>query len=46
MLNTPFLQETVTRRRSSRILYARFLYNFGKPAKKPKDDPMKFDNSL
>ena len=46
VLDTPLLQETTTRRRSSRILYAGFLYNFGKPTKKPKDDPLKFDNSL
>jgi outer membrane receptor protein involved in Fe transport len=46
VLDTPLLHEEVTRRRSARIVYVGFLYNFGKPAKKQKDDPLKFDNSL
>ncbi|MFT3782431.1 MAG: TonB-dependent receptor [Nibricoccus sp.] len=43
-LDTPALQEEITRRRSARIIYLGFLYNFGKTAKKPKDD-LQFDNS-
>ncbi len=46
VLDTPLLQEEVMRRRSSRIVYLGMIYNFGKPAKKQKDDPLKFDNSL
>jgi len=46
LLDTPLLHEEVTRRRSARIVYLGFLYNFGQPAKKTKDDPLKFDNSL
>ncbi|MDI1320275.1 MAG: outer membrane beta-barrel family protein, partial [bacterium] len=45
-LDTPLLHEETTRRRSARIVYAGLIYNFGKPAKKAKDDPLKFDNSL
>ena len=46
VLDTPLLKETVMRRRSSRIVYLGFIYNFGAPAKKNKDDSLKFDNSL
>jgi outer membrane receptor protein involved in Fe transport len=46
LLDTPLLHEEVTRRRSARIVYVGFLYNFGQPGKKPKDDPLKFDNTL
>lgn len=46
VLATPLLHEEVTRRRSARIVYAGFIYSFGAPAKKSKDDPLKFDNSL
>jgi outer membrane receptor protein involved in Fe transport len=46
LLDTPVLHEEVTRRRSARITYVGFIYNFGKPAKKPKDDALKFDNQL
>ncbi len=46
VLNTPLLHEEITRRRSARIVYLGFLYNFGQPTKKTKDDPLKFDNSL
>ncbi len=44
-VETPTLHEEITRRRSSRILYAGFTYTFGKPSKKPKED-LQFDNSL
>ena len=40
------LKEYCTRRRSSRIAYVGLIYNFGKPAKKPKKDDLQFDNSL
>ena len=46
VLDTPVLRETIVRRRSARIVYLGFIYNFGKATKKSKDDPMKFDNSL
>ena len=46
VLDTPLLHETVTRRRSARVVYLGFIYSFGAPAKKSKDDPLKFDNSL
>ena len=46
LINTPLLREDITRRRSARIIYLGFTYNFGSPAKKAKDDPLKFDNSL
>ncbi|MSU23890.1 MAG: TonB-dependent receptor [Opitutus sp.] len=44
-IDTPALHQEVTRHRSSRIFYAGVIYNFGKPAKKTKDD-LQFDNSL
>ena len=46
VLDTPALHETIVRRRSSRIIYLGFIYNFGRPAKKPKDEQLKFDNAL
>lgn len=46
MLDTPLLHQESTRRRSARIVYVGYIYNFGKPVKKSKDDPLKFDNSL
>jgi len=44
-LDTPALHEDITRRRSARIVYVGYIYNFGKPAKKPKDD-LQFDNQM
>lgn len=46
VFDTPVLREELSRRRSSRIVYLGFVYNFGQPAKKTKDDLLKFDNSL
>lgn len=46
VIDTPVLRGETLRRRSARIIYLGFIYNFGQPAKKPKDDPLKFDNSL
>lgn len=45
-IDTPVLQQEVVRRRSARIVYVGFSYTFGQPAKKAKDEPMKFDDSL
>ncbi len=45
-LDTPLLQQDVVRRRSPRIFYVGFIYNFGKTPKKPKDDGLKFDNTI
>ncbi len=46
VIDTPLLHEDLVRRRSARIVYLGFSYNFGQPGKKAKDDPLKFDNSL
>ena len=43
-IDTPELRQTATRRRSARIFNIGLIYNFGKPAKKQKDD-LQFDNS-
>ena len=45
-LDTPGLREEFVRRRSSRVIYVGFTYNFGQPSKKSKDDTLKFYNSL
>jgi outer membrane receptor protein involved in Fe transport len=45
-IDTPLLRQEVDRRRSARVVYLGMIYNFGKPVKQAKDDPMKFDNSL
>ena len=44
-LDSPGLQEDISRRRSPRIVYVGFIYHFGKRAKKAKDD-MQFDNQF
>lgn len=44
IIDTPTLHDDLTRRRSSRIVYAGFIYSFGQAAKKPKG--MDFDSSL
>ncbi len=46
LLDTPLLKEEITRRRSSRIVYLGFSYNFGQQSKKPKDETLKFDESI
>ena len=46
VIDTPILHDEITRRRSSRIVYAGFTYSFGKPGKKPKDDSLPFDNQF
>ncbi len=44
VIDTPVLHDDFTGRRSSRIFYLGFIYNFGKPEKKPKND-LEFDSS-
>lgn len=46
VINTPTLHDEITRRRSARIIYAGIVYNFGKPAKKKKDDSLQFDDKM
>lgn len=46
VINTPILHDEITRRRSARIIYAGFIYNFGKATKKKKDDSLQFDDKL
>jgi outer membrane receptor protein involved in Fe transport len=46
VVDLPTLHDESTRRRSARIIYAGFIYNFGKATKKTKDDTMQFDNQL
>jgi hypothetical protein len=46
LLDTPLLKEEITRRRSSRIIYVGLSYSFGQQSKKPKDETLKFDESL
>jgi outer membrane receptor protein involved in Fe transport len=46
IINTPTLRDDITRRRSSRIIYAGFVYSFGTSAKKRKDDALQFDNQF
>ena len=43
-IDTPLLSQTLTRRRTARVFNISLVYNFGKPAKKQKDD-LQFDNS-
>jgi outer membrane receptor protein involved in Fe transport len=43
LIDTPTLHQDATRRRTARIFYAGFIYNFGKASKKSKDD-LQFDN--
>lgn len=43
LIDTPTLHQDATRRRTARIFYAGFIYNFGKASKKTKDD-LQFDN--
>ena len=45
-IDTPTLQQDITRRRTSRIAYVGLIYSFGKPAKKPKKDDLQFDTAL
>lgn len=45
LIDTPLLYDDTTRHRNSRTLYAGFVYNFGKSAKKAKLDDFKVDDS-
>jgi hypothetical protein len=46
VIDTPVLHDYLMRRRTSRIIYAGFIYNFGSPAKTKKDDTLQYDNQL
>lgn len=46
VIDTPALYDFVTRRRTSRIFYAGFIYSFGSPSKSKKDDALQYDNQL
>ncbi|MCX6321296.1 MAG: outer membrane beta-barrel family protein [Bacteroidia bacterium] len=43
-LNTPLLYDKTIRRRSPRIIYAGFVFNFGKSNNKQKEEQLKFEN--
>ncbi len=45
-IDTPILHDDTTRRRSSRIVYAGFIYTFGAAKKRSKDDALQFDNQF
>jgi outer membrane receptor protein involved in Fe transport len=45
-LNTPALKQTTINTRDSRIIYLGFVYHFGNPPNKSKDDALKYDDSL
>ena len=45
-LDTPLLNQTVVNTRDSRIFYLGFVYYFGAPAKKSKDDQIHYDDNL
>lgn len=45
-IDTPELQRFENRKRSARIFYCGFTYNFGKSGKKPKEPTLKYDNQL
>jgi outer membrane receptor protein involved in Fe transport len=44
VIDTPVLHDEILRRRSARIVYVGFVYNFGKGRKKAKDDSLQFDS--
>ncbi|MFI5355933.1 MAG: TonB-dependent receptor domain-containing protein [Opitutales bacterium] len=46
IIDTPILHDDLTRRRSSRVFYAGFVYGFGQTARKKKDDPLQYDDKL
>ena len=43
-LNTPILYDKTIRRRSPRIIYTGFVFNFGKSNEKQKEEQLKFEN--
>ena len=45
-LDSPLLNETVINKRDGRIIYFGFTYHFGQPAKKSKEDQIKYDEGL
>ena len=46
VIDTPVLHDYLIRRRTSRIVYAGFIYRFGSPTKTKKDDTLQYDNQL
>jgi hypothetical protein len=42
-INTPLLYDKSIRRRSPRIIYAGFVFNFGKSTEKQKEEQLKFE---
>jgi len=46
VIDTPILHDHLTRRRSSRIIYAGFVYTFCGPVKSKKDESIHYDNQL
>jgi outer membrane receptor protein involved in Fe transport len=46
VIDTPTLYDFLTRRRTSRIVYAGFTYSFGSPTKSKKDETLQYDNQL
>ena len=46
MIDTPEIQRQENRKRTARIIYCGFTYNFGKSGKKQNGDNPKYDNSL
>jgi outer membrane receptor protein involved in Fe transport len=46
IIDTPELQRTEIRRRSSQTIYLGFTYSFGSTPKKTKDNSIKYDNQL
>jgi hypothetical protein len=45
-IDTPYLKERVERKRTSRIFYIGFAYNFGQSAKKHREATLKYDEQL
>jgi len=43
-VNTPILYDKTIRRRSPRIIYTGFVFNFGKSNEKQKEEQLKFEN--
>ena len=46
VIDTPILHDYLMRRRSSRIIYAGFVYTFGGPVKSKKNESLQYDNQL
>jgi hypothetical protein len=46
MIDTPELQRREYKKRSARIIYLGFIYNFGSNGKKEKESGLQYDNKL